>query len=522
MIKKIYLYIFCSFILIMISRAQDIETYNALYTKTYLETSQTDFPTALHIADSLYTISKTPLLEAQSLMLTASLYQQVGETTKAIEYGLKAENIIKSTNHLDWKTRIYGFLATQYRIAQLLTPAREYIEKAMNIAEKISDPQLANAAKGLIMQEKAYYKMEQKQYKEAITYIQRSKKYLEDTKQIQFFAIMENEQLLGLVNYLLGDEENALKHYEIALNLTTNIPKNHITALIHNGFANIYLNRNDLSKAAKHLNMAQGIADLSHYLHLKKEVNETAYRYYSSINDISKIRAIKKAQDSIITTIYRQSADFLNSSYTTLGREKDDMFQKSKDKLIFIFIGILIVLPMTRYFFLSPSNQKLSSPHIQQAKTDDVINKDNTQAIPNERNLSSSDKDPESESCSSPLMLEQTLNKILNRLEEFENKQLYIKRDVSLSYLATYCDTNAKYLSVVINSYKKKDFFNYINELRINYIIEKLTNNSYYRRLKVAALAREAGFSSQSKFALNFKKVTSVSPSEFIKSLMEE
>lgn len=520
MITKIYLLFFYVFTITTLACGQNLEAYNALYTKTFVETSQKDFPRALHIADSLYTISKTPLLQARSLMLTASLYQQVGETIKAIEYALKAEKIINSTDNVNWRTRIYGFLATQYRIARLFTPAKEYAEKALTIAKKIKDPKMASSTKGLIMQEMAYYEMAHKQYKQAIAYLRQSEQYFEKAQQNQSFAAMENEQLLGLNNYHLGDDEKALPHYEKALDLSTKLSDSYITALIHNGLSNIYLNRGDLSKAERHLDIAQRLADQSHYLQLKKEVNETAYRYYSSTNNINKILTIKKTQDSIVTTIYRQSADFLNSSYTTLGRERENMRRESNSKLIFFIAGILIVLPFTVYFFLLQPRRKYTATP-QTKKNESKENAPHFLFTNNES--SSSHRDLDDEHAMAPTVIsEQTVNKILIQLEEFEDKQLYIKRDLSLSYLATYCDTNTKYLSVVINSHKKKDFFNYINELRINYIVEKLMNDPYYRRLKVAALAREAGFSSQSKFALNFKKVTDVSPSEFIKSLTED
>src|SRR5690606_1106232 len=143
---------------------QNLEAYNALYTKTFLETSQKDFPRALHVADSLYTISKTPLLQARSLMLTASLYQQISDLIKAIEYALKAEKTINNTDNVNWKTRMYGFLSTQSRMPRLFTRATGYPEKAPVIAEKIRDRHMANGTKGLIMQEMAYYELAHKQH----------------------------------------------------------------------------------------------------------------------------------------------------------------------------------------------------------------------------------------------------------------------------------------------------------------------------------------------------------------------
>ncbi|QIG90980.1 helix-turn-helix transcriptional regulator [Chryseobacterium sp. POL2] len=51
--------------------------------------------------------------------------------------------------------------------------------------------------------------------------------------------------------------------------------------------------------------------------------------------------------------------------------------------------------------------------------------------------------------------------------------------------------------------------------------IGKLKKEPKYLKYKISSLAEEIGFSSQSKFAAAFKKVTSVSPSEFIKHLKE-
>jgi len=490
--------------------------------KTYLETSQKNFPKALEIADSLYSISRTPLLQIRSLMLTASLYQQRAETIKSIEYALKAEKIVNDTDEVNWKARIYGFLATQYRIARLFTPAKEYIVKASAIAAQIKSPQIANTIRGLINQEMAHNEMANKQYTQAIAYVQQSDQYFKGTTENRDFFTMENEQLLGLNYYFLENYDKSIEHYQNALRISPNAPENYVTALIHNGLANIHLNRNNLLKAKNHLDSAQRIADKSYYLQLKKEVNETMYRYYVTTNNINKALAIRKLQDSIVAEIYKKSADFVNNSYTNLGLEREDRQRRSNSKTAFLIMGLLVVLPITLYFILPrfKQKQKLISKNVVDKKVE-------TPQFPSDNAEEESNKDERSEmenetSPSAVVISDQILNKIMNRLEEFEGKHLYVKRDISLSYLAIYCDTNAKYLSFVINSQKKKDFYNYINELRINYIAKRLINDPYYRRLKIAALTNEAGFSSQSKFAQNFKKVTGMSPSEFIKSLPEE
>lgn len=113
-------------------------------------------------------------------------------------------------------------------------------------------------------------------------------------------------------------------------------------------------------------------------------------------------------------------------------------------------------------------------------------------------------------------ILKETEDKILRQLDKLEKGTSYTQNNMSLSSLATKLKTNAKYLSYVINNYKKKDFNNYINDLRIEYIIDKITNDREYIDYKISYLAKECGFSSHSKFSAAFKKVTGLTPSTFI------
>ena len=235
-----------------LSFSQDLETFNKVYSKAYLEIAQTDLQAAMKVADSLYKISETPLLKTRSLMLSATLYKQSGDVKKSIEYALKSGEIIGQTDNFQWQAKVYGFLASQYRILKLHDSSRKYLEKAFQISGKIENP-----------------------------------------------------------------------------------------------------------------------------------------------------------------------------------------------------------------------------------KTD-----------------------------ASVIMNAETEKKLLRKLQEFEESTLFTENTISLATLSTYCETNSKYLSYVINTYKKKDFNNYINELRVNYIIEKLKNVPLYRKYKIAVLSEEAGFSSQNKFSTVFKKVT--------------
>lgn len=115
-----------------------------------------------------------------------------------------------------------------------------------------------------------------------------------------------------------------------------------------------------------------------------------------------------------------------------------------------------------------------------------------------------------------------TVTMILSKLERFEKSQKFIKKDLSLTSLANELNTNTRYLSEIIKQHKEKNYNNYINSLRINYITNKLYEDPIYREYKISYLAEACGFSSREVFAVIFKKETGVSPSYFISNLKKD
>ncbi|WP_282079668.1 helix-turn-helix domain-containing protein [Aquimarina algiphila] len=80
-------------------------------------------------------------------------------------------------------------------------------------------------------------------------------------------------------------------------------------------------------------------------------------------------------------------------------------------------------------------------------------------------------------------------------------------------------DSNSKYLSLFINHYEQKKFTNYINDLRIEYAMEKIKNDKKFRKYTIKAIAYETGFSNPVSFSQAFYKKTGLKPSYFIKQL---
>ncbi|MFT3920103.1 tetratricopeptide repeat protein [Cloacibacterium sp.] len=511
-----------TFFVCFLSKAQSPEKYNALYVKTYLETSQSDFPKAIKVADSLYSISETPYFKAKSLMLSATLYQQSGDFKKSVEYALKSDEILKDSDNLIWKAKISGFLSTQYRILGLYENSKKYVVKTEGIINEINDSAKTDIISGQILQEKAYYALDKKNYKQSIYLLEKAKLHFNQNKtQDNHFIIAECQQLLGLNYYKLENYDKSITFYENALSKLENEPDNYLKGLVYNGLAAVYVKKNSLEESKDYLDKAEKIAKQSSYLNLKSEIYKTSQDYYIAINDLKKSTQLRSKQDSLSDEIVSKERKFIDSSISNLENEKQKVVDKSEIKTTVIFLFALVLLILLLLFFLYRRKQKkdyLKVKHIVE-EWKSVQNEDvKFGELIEDNEFSNNDEDLDS---ANSMMVPITEKKILDKLAKFENQTLFTRSNISLPYVAAFCETNTKYLSHIINKHKEKNFNSYINDLRIYYILKLLNEEPIYKKYKIATLAEKSGFSSSSKFAVAFKKVTDVSPSLFIKHLEE-
>lgn len=116
---------------------------------------------------------------------------------------------------------------------------------------------------------------------------------------------------------------------------------------------------------------------------------------------------------------------------------------------------------------------------------------------------------------------EETVAKILKKLEQFELNKEFLKEDLTMAKLAKSMKTNVKYLSKVIQDYKHKDYVRYINDLRIDYLTEMLKSPKY-QNYSIEGYAKELGFSSTKGFNRAFEESTGMKFSLFLKKYQKE
>lgn len=106
---------------------------------------------------------------------------------------------------------------------------------------------------------------------------------------------------------------------------------------------------------------------------------------------------------------------------------------------------------------------------------------------------------------------------ILHELQQFEKERGFLVSKITLYEFAKKIKTNTRYLSKVVNTHKVTSFRNYINDLRIQYSIDRLKSNSSYKKYTVKAMAKEAGFTTAAAFSKAFQKRTGETVSNFLK-----
>ena len=109
--------------------------------------------------------------------------------------------------------------------------------------------------------------------------------------------------------------------------------------------------------------------------------------------------------------------------------------------------------------------------------------------------------------------------RIQNTLEETMRKaKPYRNPDLKIADLATMTGVTSHALSYFFNQYLKKNYYDYINEYRVEEF-KRLIVDEQYAKYTLEALAEVCGFSSRASFFRYFKKVAGITPSEYIKQL---
>lgn len=115
------------------------------------------------------------------------------------------------------------------------------------------------------------------------------------------------------------------------------------------------------------------------------------------------------------------------------------------------------------------------------------------------------------------LLDEKQQDEIVRKIEETLDKpEVFCSPDFSLNDLVKACGSNTRYVSHVINDHYGHSFSQLLSDSRVKEACRRIDNDPAFTRLTVEAISAEVGFKSRVSFLTNFKRVTGLTPSQYI------
>lgn len=103
-------------------------------------------------------------------------------------------------------------------------------------------------------------------------------------------------------------------------------------------------------------------------------------------------------------------------------------------------------------------------------------------------------------------------------ISEITEKKLYKKVDFSLDNASIHFTLPRHHISFILNNHLKKSFPDIICEMRIEHAVELLKNNSH-KKYTMEAIGYISGFNSRTTFYVSFKKITGITPNEYLQNI---
>lgn len=311
-------------------------------------------------------------------------------------------------------------------------------------------------------------------------------------------------------------ETHLLEGYSIHQNKTYNL-NGYNKVMLLNQLSWLYLEKKDFQKSIEYANSALKLEKQYKNPHNRVESFEFLSSAYAQTGEKQKtafyLHEFTILKDSI-RMAERNSADI---TMNTIVKQIDQGYEKNLLQLSLYFIIIVVVLAIAFYLFWRRRSKILHK------KYDELVQKIKAENVEKEHPEEHTEVEEEESTVKSAVgMTDETEKALLRRLEKFEKNQLYLNKDVNRAWLTNYLNTNTRYLTEIIKIHKNNTYNNYINGLRVNYLLHKLVSEPVYREYKIDYLAEECGYSSRQVFLVCFKKETGFTPSYFIENLKKE
>jgi len=529
--------------------------YKQASSKFFLNKEEAPLEQLLHQADSMYLDAQNDYQVFYSLFTMVDLHLRKKDSPKAIEIAQKLDSVAANSTSLsiDFRSRALAKMALVYRNMSLHENSLTYLKNALGFLDKYDKK--ASAPNVLlrigILSELADNQFRLYQFEEAIRTLNKCRSLTETAFKNNQIAAIHNAHYIqschlleGIIYYTQEKYDLALAKYNICQKYFTDHQLENnpaaINLMLH--FAKVYAGKKNYDSAYYYISKGIQASEIHKETYLLTYFHNALLKYFEETG-------LKTQADSIRLLITSSETEKQNNWTKIVDNIiKEDKAQiavsSQKQQIAELSLCILLVLLLVGFIgYKRKQRQKIKHYQviIDKLKQSETAKEASIQLVSQEANvlreklegftIRTKENITIQAESSTPTTLqpkshneisEEKEQEIMASLLQFEKDKGFLTTDLSISTLASILHTNTKYLTIILKKHRDRGFTDYINNQKINYIIQELYNQRSLLQYKISHLAELAGFSSHSRFTIVFKKETNLSPSEFIEKLEKE
>ena len=366
---------------------------------------------------------------------------------------------------------------------------------------------------------------------------------------------------IGCNYYLRGDLDKALSWMEPALTKMKRPNDDPYTSGLAANIANIYLQKNDLPKGEKYLNIAldyyhrtripdknSSLLEVIARFHALKGNRQEAAAYLDST-----LRAKSREQEAFSGLVLRRVEQQLRAADQRIHERKleaeklrSTFYRQTALWVTGALMLILALMLLLSFYYRrtrqayhelvirsqqwagiepAPAQSLPAEPVFDESVFDELVSDESVSAesISGESPSTeeTSEEQPPVDACPEmeELPADVTDRLVMEKLEKLiATDCIYKRTDLTLDWLVTQTGMNRSYLSGALNRCLGKNFTTYVNEYRVKEAI-RLMSDPAKANYTIEVIGFESGFNDRSNFYRSFKKLTGLSPTDFRKNL---
>jgi AraC-like DNA-binding protein len=268
-----------------------------------------------------------------------------------------------------------------------------------------------------------------------------------------------------------------------------------------------YLTLDDWSNAYMNMNIL-------YYAYKTTGNTEKALYFLEQMRELDDKRIKKEKQDQVIISQIKYDSQVKDEEIREANRRNKEIYFRS---IVFGTVGVIFIILSIILFRLYSQKRK--------AYRELVLKLQEWAHVPvkiekSDPIMADTDSSQPAEKEKQNLLPDETDFCIIKEIEQLMlEKEAFKDPELSIDSLANKINTKRHYVSIAINRCTNKNFHTFINEYRIKNVIRVLsgTDNPAF---SIEGIAYDSGFNDRRNFYRVFKKMTGLTPTEFMKNMV--